>query len=107
MQKDLAELPAIYHWWIGNVLGEQTYFLKTKIFFMPNSNRNRESIKGNDKEDRTGNTAKGDPGYKKLPDNPDPSGEVISTAGDSANGKYSRTKKRDEDIVNTEVRGGS
>ena len=66
---------------------------------MPDSNRNRNSIKGNDKEDRTGND-KRDPGYRKLPDNKDPdrSNESISTRGDSSNGKYSRTKKRKEDI---------
>ncbi|UYQ94331.1 hypothetical protein MKQ68_04410 [Chitinophaga horti] len=46
-------------------------------------------------------------GYKKLPDNPEATEDAVSTRGDSANGKYSRTDKRDEDIDNNEVRGGS
>jgi hypothetical protein len=66
---------------------------------MPDSNRNRNSIKGNDEEDRTGNDEK-NPGYRKLPDNNDPdrTDESISTRGDTSNGKYSKTNVRKEDI---------
>jgi len=73
---------------------------------MPGNNRNRNSQKSNDKENRTGNNTEEKTGYRKLPDNnknkPD---ESISTAGNSASGKYSRTAKRDEDINNEDVRG--
>lgn len=43
--------------------------------------------------------------YKKLPDNPDNTGDNISTADDTANGKYSHTKIRKEDKDLDSVRG--
>jgi hypothetical protein len=69
--------------------------------------RNRQGMKGNDKENRTGNKNPIPAGYKKLPDNPKNTEDSISTRNDSANGKYSRTDKRDEDIDNKHTRGGS
>lgn len=63
---------------------------------MPNSNKNRNSIKGSEDEDRTG--AKKETGYRKLPDDPDnPQDESISTADNTANGKYSRVDIRKEE----------
>ncbi len=41
----------------------------------------------------------------KLPDNPSNGAESVSSAGHTANGKYSRTNVRDEEIDNDEVRG--
>jgi hypothetical protein len=74
---------------------------------MPESNRNRHSIKGNEQENRTGNNNPQKTGYRKLPDNPrNRPDESISTADNTANGKYSRTKVRDEDIDNDNTRGG-
>ena len=74
---------------------------------MPDSNRNRKSEKGNNKENRTGENPAGKPGYRKLPDDPgNRSDESISTRDDSANGKYSCVGKRDEDIDNDNTRGG-
>lgn len=66
---------------------------------MPDSKRNRNGEKGNDIENRTGNNPTTKEGYKKLPDNTvNPADESISTKGDTANPKYSRTAKRKEDI---------
>ena len=63
---------------------------------MPNSNRNRNSQKGNEEEDRTG--TKKETGYRKLPDDPgNPPDESISTAGNTANAKYSRVNIRKEE----------
>jgi hypothetical protein len=63
---------------------------------MPSSNQNRNSIKGSEDEDRTG--AKKETGYRKLPDNPDnPQDESISTADNTANGKYSKVDIRKEE----------
>jgi hypothetical protein len=74
---------------------------------MPNSNRNRNSQKGNENEKRTGNSDREKTGYQKLPDNPSHrSDESISTADNPANGKYSRTGKRDDEIDNDNTRGG-
>ena len=74
---------------------------------MPDNNRNRKSEKGNEKENRTGNNTKQKSGYRKLPDNPQPrSDESISTADNTANGKYSRTGKRDDEVNNEDTRGG-
>jgi hypothetical protein len=62
---------------------------------MPNSRKNRNGIKGRQEEDRRGNS---EPGYEKLPDNPDnPADENISTADDVSNPKFSRTSVRKED----------
>lgn len=65
---------------------------------MPGSNRNRYSQKNTDTENCTGDNTKEKTGYRKLPDNlsrkPD---ESISTAGNTANAKNSRTGKRKED----------
>ena len=68
---------------------------------------NRNSIKGNDKENRTGAQGDENRSNKKLPDNPhtDPE-ESISTAGDTSGGKYSNTGKRDDEIDNDDTRGG-
>jgi hypothetical protein len=74
---------------------------------MPESNRNRTSVKGNENENRSGAGTTENSGYKKLPDNPQNApNESISTADDPSNGKYSKTSKRDEDINNEETRGG-
>lgn len=43
--------------------------------------------------------------YKKLPDNPDNTGDSISTADDTANGRYSRTDVRKEDKDLDDVKG--
>ena len=73
---------------------------------MADSNRNRNSKKGSEKETRKG-TGEENRGNRKLPDNREnASDESISTRGDTANGKYSRTGIRDEDIVNDDTRGG-
>lgn len=68
---------------------------------------NSNNITGGVQEDRTGNGG-GDEnrGNKKLPDNPrnDPE-ESISTAGDTSDGKYSNTDKRDDEIDNDDTRG--
>ena len=72
---------------------------------MPGNNRNRNSIKGSESEDRTG--AKNETTYRKLPDDPsNPPDESISTRDDPSNGIYSRVKKRKEDIKKDETRGG-
>jgi hypothetical protein len=72
---------------------------------MPNSNRNKNSIKGNEEEDRTG--AKKQTGYRKLPDDPsNPPDKSMSTADDTSDGVYSRTRKRKEDIDKSTTRGG-
>jgi hypothetical protein len=69
--------------------------------------RNRNSEKGNDTENRRGKNLQKDTGYTKLPDDTtnDPA-ESISTRGDTATGKYSRTSKRDDEIDNDDTRGG-
>jgi hypothetical protein len=65
---------------------------------MPGSNRNRYSKKNTDMENRAGNNTKEKTGYRKLPDNPSRKpDESISTAGNMANPKDSRTRKRKED----------
>jgi hypothetical protein len=43
--------------------------------------------------------------YKKLPDNPDNTGDSVSTADDTANSKYSHTNIRKEDKDLDSVRG--
>jgi hypothetical protein len=69
--------------------------------------RNRNSEKGTDAENRTGQNVRKDAHNKKLPDNPDNNPEdLISSRGDTSNGKDSRTNKRDEDIDNDDTRGG-
>jgi hypothetical protein len=71
---------------------------------MPGNKRNRQGEKGNDKENRTGAEKSR---YKKLPDNPsNPPDESISTRDNTADGKYSRTGKRDDEIDNDDTRGG-
>ena len=73
---------------------------------MADSNRNRKSEKGNERENRAGKKQVDDD-YRKLPDNPQNApDESISTADDTTNGKYSRTAKRDEEIDNDDTRGG-
>ena len=46
-------------------------------------------------------------GNRKLPDNPQQTEDAVSTVGDSANGKDSRTGKRDDEINKAVQRGGS
>ncbi|MCD6063595.1 MAG: hypothetical protein K0R82_1506 [Flavipsychrobacter sp.] len=72
---------------------------------MANSNRNRNSTKGSEKETRKG-TEEENRGNRKLPNNANNDPEKSNTAGDTSNGKYSRTNKRDEDIDNDDTRGG-
>lgn len=72
---------------------------------MPDNKRNRNSQKGNDRENRTGSDKKQpSDNYRKLPGNPK-QGDDISTHGDTSHGKYSKTRKRDDEINNAEVRG--
>jgi hypothetical protein len=69
--------------------------------------RNRNSEKGSEKENRTGENGAENAHNHKLPDNPNRNPEeLISTRGDTSNGKYSKTGKRDEDIDNDDTRGG-
>ena len=72
-----------------------------------NRNRNRNSQKGNDKENRTGKNKKNETGYRKLPDDPENKpDESISTADNTAGGIYSRTGIRDDEVNNEDTRGG-
>jgi hypothetical protein len=74
---------------------------------MPNRKRNRVGVKSNEEENRTGKNNPENTGYRKLPDDPsNRSDESISTADNTASGKYSKTKVRDEDIDNDDTRGG-
>ncbi len=68
---------------------------------------NRNSQKTGENENRTGQNTRKDANNHKLPDNPanNPE-ELISTRGDTSNGKYSKTNVRDEDIDNDDTRGG-
>jgi hypothetical protein len=73
---------------------------------MPGNKRNRQGEKGNDSETRTGSGSE-ESQYKKLPDNPkNRPDESISTRDNTANGKYSRTGKRDDEVDNDDTRGG-
>ena len=71
------------------------------------ADRNRNSQKDTDRENRTGKNVRKDAHNKKLPDDPsnNPS-ESVSTRDDTANGKYSRTNKRDDEVDNDDTRGG-
>ena len=60
---------------------------------MPNSKRNRESEKGNEKENRRGAET---PVQGKRTDNPR-NLENVSTAGNEVNPKYSKTDVRKEE----------
>lgn len=72
---------------------------------MPDNKRNRHSQKDTDSESRTGRDKKQQSdNYRKLPDNPK-QGDDISMHGDTSGGKYSKTRKRDDEINNAEVRG--
>lgn len=66
---------------------------------------NRNSNKDTNQESRTG-TQEENRGNHKLADNPANGDERISTAGDTANGKNSRTGQRDDEVSNEETRGG-
>ncbi len=71
------------------------------------SKRNRYSQKGPEKEDRTGMSKQAPGDYQKLRNNPHRrSDESVSTRNNPANGKYSRTHKRDDEINNADTRGG-
>ena len=57
------------------------------------TDRNRNSQKDTDKENRRGKNLQKDTQYKKLPDDPSNNPEEsISTRDDSANGKYSNRR---------------
>ena len=67
---------------------------------------NRNSIKGSDKENRTGQQSENAQNHK-LPDNPNNNPEeLVSSRGDTSNGKDSKTNKRKEDIDKDYTRGG-
>lgn len=71
---------------------------------MPNSKRNWNSNKGTDEESRTGKPKNW---YQKLRDDPlNNPAKSVSTDNNTADGKYSRTRKRDEEIDNDETRRG-
>ena len=73
---------------------------------MADSNRNRKSIKDSDKK-RENKPSEENMGNRKLPDDTtNAQDETISTRGDTASGKYSKTKRRDEDVDNDDTRGG-
>jgi hypothetical protein len=73
---------------------------------MADSNRNRNSIKDNDKK-KGNRLSEENKGNQKRPNNPqNRQDETISTRGDTSNGKYSKTNKRDEDVDNDDTRGG-
>ena len=61
---------------------------------MPNSNRNRKSRKGNEKENRTGTPP---PQNHKLSQNPRNLTENVSTAANEANPKNSRRDIRKDE----------
>ena len=63
---------------------------------MANSNRNRNSQKGQEKVSRTGSQSE-NRGNGKLPDNRGNKDERLSTSGDTSNPKYSKTSVRKED----------
>jgi hypothetical protein len=70
-------------------------------------NSNRNSEKSSENENRTGSLPENASNHK-LPDNQTPTDEdSVSTHGDSSNGKYSKTNKRDDEVDNNNVRGGS
>jgi hypothetical protein len=71
------------------------------------SKRNRNSQKGPEKEDRTGMSGEAPANYRKLKNNSrNRADQSVSTRDNPANGKYSKTNKRDEDVNNTDTRGG-
>ena len=73
---------------------------------MADSNRNRGSIKDTDKKKGNRNSEENSRN-KKLPDNhANEQDQTVSTKGDTSNGKYSKTNKRDEEIDNDDTRGG-
>ncbi len=72
---------------------------------MASNNENRDTLKGNGNEQRTGSKPE-NAGNRKLPDNPRNADESISTRNDTANGKGSRTGLRDDQVDNDETRGG-
>lgn len=74
---------------------------------MPGNERNKNSIKGSEQENRTGHNGKEKDNYRKLPDNPEHEpDDSVSTADNTAGGKYSKTGKRDEEVNNEDTRGG-
>ncbi len=103
--------PFSYHQSLKYVLlfqmaGLLKIFSFNKNYFMSNHNGgNNSDDKGQQAENRTGQENQQQTGHHKLPDNPNNPPESISTAGDTANGKNSRTNIRDEDVDNSDVRG--
>jgi hypothetical protein len=68
---------------------------------MPGSKSNRNSNKGSEEDSRKG---KPKDQYQKMPDDKNNPAESISTADDTANWKYSRTRNHKEEIDNGETR---
>ena len=69
--------------------------------------RGRRQQKGSEGENRTGQNTRKDANNHKLPDNPDNNPEeLVSTRGDTSNGQYSKTNKRDDEVDNDDTRGG-
>jgi hypothetical protein len=68
---------------------------------------NRNSEKGSEHESRTGQGGNENANNHKLPDNPDRNPEeLISSRGDTSNGKDSKTGKRKDEIDQDYTRGG-
>jgi len=71
------------------------------------ANQNRDSIEGSGAENRTGQNASENAQNHKLPDNQNNNPEeLVSSRGDTSNGKDSKTGKRKEDIDQDYTRGG-
>lgn len=71
------------------------------------SKRNRYSQKGPEKEERAGVSKQAPGEYQKLRNSPHRGTEGrVSTGNNPANGKYSRTHKRDDELNNADTRGG-
>ena len=75
---------------------------------MSENNRNRQGEKDTDREDRTGKQPmEKTEQYTKIPENAtNPPDESVSTADNTAGGKYSKMDKRDDEVNNEDTRGG-
>jgi hypothetical protein len=68
--------------------------------------RNRNSVKGTRKISRTGNPGAEEVNYRKLKDNPrHRTDENVSNRDHSANGKYSRIRRRGANLGQEDTRG--
>lgn len=101
----MSLLYSTYYYHTSKYCYRHSFFAMACKKNMANSDRNRNSQKGKEKESRKG-TAEENRGNRKLADNPANDPEKSNTSGDTSNGKYSRTKMRDEDIDNDDTRGG-